>query len=251
MNKLYQSITQPFRLSLTWCYQGLKLLRENPVSILLVSGACLVLFLLGFFAARFLRSGFTLVLLASVGVSVVFPLTLICLGVVVNSNFTLRQNKAKFMFSQIWETHSVRLIMIYLLLVLLISLSGSYLTIIFPAFNFQIGVIMELLLLILQLVSLLALPTNVATCGRIKPFKLLLSGLHGLFFNFIPCLLFLIVILLGLYIAIAVAKLAAEIIGVWALIIYVIEVWVFITWFGLSAAFMARKIMGTRHHVIE
>lgn len=251
MNKRYQNITYPFRLSFTWCYQGLKLLRKNPISILLISGACLVLFLLGFFTASFLRSGFTLVLLASVGVSVVFPLTLTSLAIVVNSNFSAQPKKAKFILNQIWETHSVRLIVIYLLLVLLISLSGSYLTIMLPAFDFQIGVIMELILLVLQLVALLAMPTNIATRGTIKPFKLLLSALRALLFNLIPCVLFLIVILLGLFVAIAIAKLAAEIIGVWALIIYVIELWIFITWFGLSAAFMARKVMGTEHHVIE
>ncbi len=245
MNKLYQKIVSPFRLSFDWCYQGLKILRQNPISILLLSGACLVLFLLIFFASSFLHSQFTLVIVASVGVSLVFPLTLVCLGIVVNNDFVSQKHKVNFILNQIWETQSVRLIVIYLLLVLLISLSGSYLTIILPNLDFQIDVFMEILLLVLQLVALLAMSTNVANHGAIKPFKLLFAGLRALIYNFIPCLLFLIVILFGLFVAIAVAKLAAEIIGVWALIIYVIELWVFITWFGLSSAFMARKIMRT------
>ena len=114
-----------------------------------------------------------------------------------------------------------------------------------PAFENSIGLTMEIALLVLQLVSLLAIPCNIATHGTIKPFKLLALGLRALLVNFIPCFVFLLIMLLAMFVAIVVAKLAAEIIGMWALIIYVIELWLFVTWFGLSAAFMARKIMGT------
>ena len=247
MNKLYQHITHPFKLSFAWIYQGLKLLRQRPLAILLVSGSCVGLFLIGFFAATFLRTSFALVIVASLGLSVVFPLTLTCLAIVVNSEFKSQEHKFKFVLRQIWESNSVRLIIIYLLLVALLSLGSSYLTLMLPAFENSIGLTMEVALLVLQLVSLLAIPCNIATHGTIKPFKLLALGLRALLVNFIPCFLFLLIMLLAMFVAIVVAKLAAEIIGVWALIIYVIELWLFVTWFGLSAAFMARKIMGGTH----
>mgnify|MGYP000234542174 FL=1 len=109
-----------------------------------------------------------------------------------------------------------------------------------PEYQAVLSYILEATLALLQIVMLIAIPANITYQG--KPFHALAYGLCAFGVNFIPCMLFLLIVFVILFAAIAVAKLVALLIGTWALIIYVLELWLFVTWLGLASAKMARDL---------
>jgi hypothetical protein len=225
---------------LRWIITGAASLWLNPWRLLLLSAACLSLFGLGLFAGSILQSNFVIVTIASLCLSLIFPLLLSCLAIAELKQSYHEELQFKLIFRQFWQGTNLRLVIVYALLVLLVSLSCSYLLYLLPEYQAVLSYILETILALLQIIMLIAIPANISYQG--KPFHALAYGLRAFGVNFIACMLFLLVVFVILFAAIAVAKLVALLIGTWALIIYVLELWLFVTWLGLASAKMARDL---------
>lgn len=229
-----------FSAFLHWISAGAISLWLNPWRLLLLSAICLSLFGFGLLAGSVLQSNFVIVTIASLCLSLIFPLLLSCLAIAEYKQGLHEELQFKLIFRAFWQGTNLRLVIVYALLVLLVSLSCSYLLYLLPEYQAVLSYILEIVLALLQIIMLIAIPANISYQG--KPFHALAYGLRAFGVNFIPCMLFLLIVFISLFAAIAVAKLAALLIGSWALIIYVLELWLFVTWLGLASAKMARDL---------
>ncbi len=225
---------------LRWISSGFMSLWLNPWRLLFLSAICLSLFGFGLLAGSILQSNFVIVTIASLCLSLIFPLLLSCLAIAEYKQSLHEDLSFKSIFSKFWQGTNLRLVFVYALLVLFVSLSCSYLLYLLPEYQAILSYILEVLLALLQIVMLIAIPANITYQG--KPFHALAYGLRAFGVNFLPCMLFLLMVFVILFAAIAVAKLVALLIGTWALIIYVLELWLFVTWLGLASAKMARDL---------
>ncbi len=229
-----------FSYFLRWAKFAVSSLWLNPWRLLLLSAGCLPLFLLIFVAGNFIQSSFIIVTIASLGLSLIFPILLAALAIVARR---LRQQQPvlyRVIVSEFWHGANLRLIFVYALLVLFFSLSCNYLLFLIPEYKLVLSYALEVILAILQIIMLIAIPLNTQFSG--KPFHVLAYSTRAFVINFVPCMLFLLMVLLILFGAIALAKLAALLIGTWALIIYVLELWLFVTWLGLATANMSHDL---------
>lgn len=213
-----------------WLRNGFSLLRHNwlmSLLIMFVTGiAGVALLVLGVLLNRVIHSSVLIFVLAAL-ISAILALAIALLVAVTERNE--QPNKFKYLISIVWHAHSFRIVLIYLLLLLGVSLGGSLLYFQFPQHEFAISIIIELLLFVLQILSFIVLPLNILTKGTIKPFHVFAYGLQILAKNILSMVILIAVLFLALSIATSIASLLTQFIDKFALIIYVFEVWVLIT----------------------
>ncbi len=93
----------------------------------------------------------------------------------------------------------------------------------------------------MQILILIAIPANVFMQGLIKPFHALGYAVKTLLRNFLQFMVFFICIGLIFIVVLAIAYWSSKLIGIWGIMIYILSVWVLLTWVNLSFSYMAGK----------
>ncbi len=132
------------------------------------------------------------------------------------------------------QGYTLRLIVNYLLLVVSISLATSYLEARYPVHLALINGISFLAFLVMQILLLIALPSNIMLDGAVKPFHALFYALKSLCLNFLQYLMLFLGLGLSFLLILALAYGCSKLIGAWAILIYIIGLWLLLTWVNLS-----------------
>ncbi len=216
-----------------WLSHGLIGLKKNwliSALVLLVTGIAAVLMLAaGLVLSKIFHSSILVFILAAL-VSALLAIAVALLVIAYDSH----SRNLKYLLSVIWESNSLRIIFIYLLLLLMVSLGGSLLYFQLPQFEVAINISMEIVLFILQILSFIVIPLNILTKGQVKPFHVFGYGLQILGKNILAIICLLMMMFVVLSMATTVTSLLAHFIGKFALAIYVIEVWSLLTLFVFS-----------------
>jgi len=229
---------------LSWFKAGISVFRQHFFKTALVTVILLALFALFLGLGMVFGESYLVRVIVAVAMSAIFPLLI---GAQSISYYSLTATdfswSLKNKFARLLRWNTVRLIVIYLLLALLISLGGQYLSLkneqLIPLAN----LLVDVLLLGLQLVFFIALPINILSNGQIPPFKSLLLGIKAILFNFIPTIAFMFIFLLLLLVAVFIALPLTKFIGLYALIIYALEIALFLMFLGVCVAVMARDLV--------
>lgn len=233
--------TRPFE-GLNWIIDGMKIFVKKPVKLMIVS----LPFLFGFSGIMWINiqgiytaSG---ALLATFILSLIFPLSLQAIVVSYKQLEDYGKISLSKSYAQVFSFNGLRLILVYVLLVLFCSFGSNYLFNLIQTETVVINYVFQTIFIILQFIILLAVPLNVYTKNQFKPFQILFLGLKGLFHNFIPCLTLIVSAFIILIIAIIIAKYTAVIIGKLAIVFYLLELWLFVSWLGTAAIAMFKAI---------
>ena len=229
---------------LGWLGNAFKIFYSKFIPLMLISFTFLVLFVIIFLASAKGPDSFIFSSFISGLLSMVFPLTLS--GLTIASNAYLKQQPVSIPDALLtpFRFYNLRLIIVYSLLILVLSFATRYLALTFPLYANEISYAMGAILAFLQLVILVAIPMNVNNQGKFLPFHTLFYAIKNIAKNFIPCLLFILVIFALLLVVILIAQLASKVLGQYALILYVFELWFFATWISLSSVLMTNAING-------
>jgi hypothetical protein len=226
-----------------WIKDGFMLMWRNALKTLTISAIWMIVFAVFMIVGKLFAANYIASIIISIGLSLILPLLIASLAAAVELIGRAEPWRFRQVFALLRPGATIRLIIIYVLMSLVISLGSQYLAGLFPANEIIFNLVMDVLLLFLQLVILISLPMSVYQRGITLPFRALGIGLRGLVINFIPCILFLICIFLLILLALAIALLFTKLLGEYALIIYIIEMVLFLTCFGLSSAVMSERIV--------
>ncbi len=225
-----------------WITEGIRILAQKPFQLLIVS----LPFLFGFSGIMWVNiqgiytaSG---ALLATFILSLIFPLSLQAIIV----SYKQFEDKGKISlsktYSQVFSFSGLRLILVYVLLVLFCSFGSNYFFSLIQIETVAINYIFQSIFIVLQFIILLAVPLNIYSKNQFKPFHVLFLSLKGLIRNLIPCLTLIISAFVILILAILLAKYIAIIAGKLAIVFYLLELWLFVTWLGTTAIAMFKAI---------
>ena len=139
---------------------------------------CLSLFGFGLlFRQCFYKSNFVIVTIASLCLSLIFLYFYLVWLLRSISKGYMKNYNLKLIFRAFWQGTNLRLVIVYALLVLLVSLSCSYLLYLLPEYQAVLSYILEAALVLLQIIMLIAIPANISYQG--KPFHALAYGLRA------------------------------------------------------------------------
>lgn len=227
---------------ISWIIEGMRIFSKKPLPLLIVS----LPFLFGFTGIMWINiqgvytaSG---ALLATFVLSLIFPLSVQAITVSYKQfedNQEIRLSKS---YNQVFSFNGLRLILVYVLLVLFCSFGSNYFFSLVQSESVTINYVFQSVFIILQFIILLAIPLNVYSKKPIRPFRILFLSLIGLIRNFIPCLTVIISAFILLIIAILLAKYLAIVAGKGAIVFYLLELWLFVTWLGTTAIAMFKAI---------
>lgn len=227
---------------ISWIIEGMRIFSKKPLPLLIVS----LPFLFGFTGIMWINiqgvyttSG---ALLATFVLSLIFPLSVQAITVSYKQfedNHEIRLSKS---YNQVFSLNGLRLILVYVLLVLFCSFGSNYFFSLVQSESVIINYVFQSVFIILQFIILLAIPLNVYSKKRIRPFRILFLSLIGLIRNFIPCLTVITSAFILLILAILLAKYLAIVAGKGAIVFYLLELWLFVTWLGTTAIAMFKAI---------
>ena len=224
-----------------WLKDGFGVLVKNWLKAFAVSLVCMLLVVIFLVIGKLFASNSLAVMIISASLSVIFPILIACL-----SNLYLlfyqQQLSLKKIFKGLMQGYILRLIIVYLLLALAISIGAELIAAKLPNSVQIVNISMQSLLMLLQIVILIALPMNILASGKYLPFRALLIGLKAGIINLIPCLLFVLCFFGLLLLAIFVGLQARNLIGEYAIVVYFIELIILTSWLGLSSAAMAKNL---------
>lgn len=229
---------------LQWYKSGFSVLKQHFFKTALITVILIAAFA-GFFAVGMLFGDSYLVrVVIAIGMSLIFPLLI---GAQAGNYFCLVSNPAEWslkkIFAGLTKWNIIRLIVTYLLLALLVSLGGQYLQLQYNELTPLINIVVDILLVALQLILFIALPINILAGGKILPFKSLSLGIRAIIRNFTPALAFIFILLLLLLVAVFIALPLVKFIGIYALIVYVLEIALFLMFLGLCVTAMANDLI--------
>lgn len=226
-----------------WIIAACKIFWLNPLKLLLVSfsflaGFILILGLGDYFYASTYGS-----MIAAFMISLIFPVTLSAITIANQQYEQYNQISFRNVYRKIIQLANLRLVLVYVLLVMFCAFGYNYafslLEIDNPVLNYGV----QGIFILLQFIILLAIPGNLYLQKEMKPFHLLFVSLKAMLINIIPSVIFIVVVFLVLIIAILIAKYLAVLIGKIAILFYLVELWIFITWLSLCAITMTRSIL--------
>lgn len=225
-----------------WVVSGVKILMTKPFKLLLAS----LPFLFGFagimwFNIQGIYSA-SAGLLAAFVLSLIFPLSLQAIVLAYKEFEEGRKIYLARLYAQVFSFNKLRVILVYVLLVLFCSLASNYLFSLIEADSVIMNYTFQCVFIVLQFIILLAVPLNIYSKSQFKPFYVLFLSLKALLRNFIPCLTLIISAFVILILAIVIAKYVAVIVGKIAIVFYLFELWVFVTWLGTTAIAMYKSI---------
>lgn len=225
-----------------WVISGTKILMAKPVQLLLAS----LPFLFGFAGIMWVNiqgvysaSGG---LLAAFILSLIFPLSLQAIVLAYKEFEEGGQIHLSKLYAQVFSFNKLRVILVYVLLVLFCSFASNYLFSLIEVDSAILNYTFQCIFIVLQFIILLAVPLNIYSKSQFKPFHVLFLSLKGLLRNFIPCLTLIVSAFAILILAILIAKYIAVIAGKVAIIFYLLELWIFVTWLGTTAIAMYKSI---------
>lgn len=233
---------------LLWFKSGFLVLKRHFLKTALIAVILLAFFAGFLFLGKLFANNYIAILLVTVGLSLVFP---VLLGAEAASYYYLIEENQVWSLKKIFATFKqwniIRLIIVYLLLTLLISLGGQFLTIKNEELVPIVNLVVDILLLGLQMVFFIALPTNIRFGAVIPPFRSLALGIKAIGYNFIPALAFILIMIMLLLAAVFIALPLSKIIGIYALTIYAAEVVLFLMFLGLCTAAMAKDLVSIKN----
>lgn len=227
---------------ISWIIEGMRIFLKKPLSLLIVS----LPFLFGFTGIMWINiqgvytaSG---ALLATFVLSLIFPLSMQAITVSYKQFEDNQEVRLSKSYNQVFSLNGLRLILVYVLLVLFCSFGSNYFFSLVQSESVIINYVFQSVFIVLQFIILLAIPLNVYSKKGIRPFRILFLSLIGLIRNFIPCLTVIISAFILLILAILLAKYLAIVAGKGAIVFYLLELWLFVTWLGTTAIAMFKAI---------
>ncbi len=227
---------------ISWIIEGMRIFSKKPLPLLIVS----LPFLFGFTGIMWINiqgvytaSG---ALLATFVLSLIFPLSVQAITVSYKQFEDNQEVRLSKSYNQVFSLNGLRLILVYVLLVLFCSFGSNYFFSLVQSESVIINYVFQSVFIVLQFIILLAIPLNVYSKKRIRPFRILFLSLIGLIRNFIPCLTVIISAFILLILAILLAKYLAIVAGKGAIVFYLLELWLFVTWLGTTAIAMFKAI---------
>ncbi|TXI92904.1 MAG: hypothetical protein E6Q33_05095 [Neisseriales bacterium] len=227
---------------ISWIIEGMRIFLKKPLPLLIVS----LPFLFGFTGIMWINiqgvytaSG---ALLATFVLSLIFPLSVQAITVSYKQFEDNQEVRLSKSYNQVFSLNGLRLILVYVLLVLFCSFGSNYFFSLVQSESVIINYVFQSVFIVLQFIILLAIPLNVYSKKRIRPFRILFLSLIGLIRNFIPCLTVIISAFILLILAILLAKYLAIVAGKGAIVFYLLELWLFVTWLGTTAIAMFKAI---------
>lgn len=229
-----------FKGMLNWHILSARALYARPFLYLGLSLFWLAVLVVAFLCGSHFQDYFWVASSMAVGISLVFPFTLASIAAAYKLDGAAVSTK---LCASLWRGYSLRLIVVYVMLLLAVSLAVSYLQANWPEHWLAIKYTSEVIYLLLQLSILIALPANILLDGQIKPYHALSYALQAVVCNVLPIILFLAGMLVVLLLAIVSAQLLGHVLGKVAVVVYVIELWLLVTWISLSATIMAKQLL--------
>lgn len=227
---------------INWSYFGLLEFRKSPLKFMLISAVFLILFTIVFLLSSLYQGTFIYASSITFLLSLMFPTGFASLVIAYREYDEVGKIEALKTFRKLITGHSLRLIIVYVLLLMLVSLGSGYLAFIFPASQKIADYTMEVILVFLQTLILIAIPVNLLIDRNLEPFHAMWFSAKALFINLIPCMLFMLSVFLILVILIMLAKFAGLWLGKIALLFYLFELWAFVIWLCLAAVGMTKSL---------
>lgn len=174
----------------------------------------------------------------------IMPLNMACL-VVTNEIYQKNIsgcNYFKYIFSRLWQSESFKLIFIYVLIGVAISLASYFLTVNIPELSQIIDIITKVAMTLLFVISWIAIPTNLRSNGKIQPFHLLWYSLIAVMKNFIPIVLFAVLNIVILLLILVLGYLAVGLLHAWGYAVLIIGILLFVAWIGVMCYYLANGV---------
>ena len=225
-----------------WIIAGIQTFRQSPLKYLLISAIFMLIFLMVFIISSQFQGEFVFSLIITSILSLMFPLGLASLCI---ASREYQQNQVihiKRVFADLFAGPSIRLTIVYVLILLLISIASSYILLKMPTMQVAFSYLLEVAYVLLQMIILVAIPMNILVDDRMPPFQVLGISTKALLTNFVPCLIFIFCVFAILIVAIILAKAFSLLVGAAAIFIYLVELWLFIIWLSLSSVAMVKSI---------
>lgn len=211
----------------------------------LLTTALLFVWLLLIPALSIISESFIFLLICFTLSAYIMPLNMACL-VVTNEIYQKNIsgcNYFKYIFSRLWQSESFKLIFIYVLIGVAISLASYFLTISVPELSRIIDIITKIAMTLLFMISWIAIPTNLRSNGKIQPFHLLWYSLIAVMKNFIPIVLFVVLNVIILLLILVVGYLATEFLHVWGYAVLIVGILLFVAWIGVMCSYLANSVL--------
>jgi|GEM_PF-1799411 len=228
--------------SIGWLIEAGKILFKSPVNFMLVSLPFLFCFIIVLALNSYYYNNNYGIAIATFVMSLVFPFTISAISNAYRQYNHNNRIKLLDVYLAIFKSSNLRLILVYVLLVMFFSFASNYLFSIFEIVDNMVGYIVQLVFILFQFVILLAIPAGMYTGYQMKPFKMIFISLKAMMINIVSCVIFIIVVFIVLILAILIAKYLAILVGKFAIGIYLIELWIFVTWLCLGAVTMSKEI---------
>ncbi len=225
-----------------WITAGIQTFRQSSLKYLLISAIFMFIFLMVFIISSQFQGEFVFSLIITSILSLMFPLGLASLCIASREYQQNQVIQIKKVFADLFAGPSIRLTIVYVLILLLISIASSYILLKLPTMQVAFSYLLEVAYVILQMIILIAIPMNILVDDKMPPFQALGTASKALLANFVPCLIFIICVFAILIVAIILAKAFSLLVGSAAIFIYLIELWIFVIWLSLSSVAMVKSI---------
>lgn len=152
-------------------------------------------------------------------------------------------NPFKIIVSRLWKSGVLRLIVVFVLIGVALSLAESLVIQEFPNSAQILNIVVQFIQIVLQLIGWIAIPAALRN-ERVMPFHMLWYSFVAICKNFIPVILYSVLNLIILFLVIAacfglMAALSQTVVG----IIFVFLMMIFLSWFGICCAYVSRQIL--------
>lgn len=229
----------------TWFADGFRIFLKRPLLHLLTTLFLSLWFVVVLFVGKEFQESYILLMICYICFSFILPIIMASLTITneISSTNLRRVNYFKYIAAKILDSGCLNLIIIYVLIEVAVYLATGLLIQALPSFEVGISVLVKVLLICLQIISWVAVPACLSAETVVKPFHLLWYSATAIIKNFIPTLLFVVVnIAILLLLTFAIGSLG-YLISAWSILLFMILMWVFISWFGICCAYFSRSIV--------
>lgn len=229
----------------TWIADGSKVFLKRPLLHLLTTLFLSLWFVIILFVGKEFQESYILLMICYMCFSFILPIIMASLTTTneIASTNLRGVNYFKYIAAKILNSGCLNLIIIYVLIEVAVYLATGLLIQALPSFEVGISVLVKVLLIYLQIISWVAVPACLNNENRVRPFHLLWYSCIGIIKNFIPTVLYVVLNIVTLLLLTFVIGSLGYIISAWSILIFMILMWIFLSWFGICCAQFSRSII--------
>lgn len=227
-----------------WVKLGSKSFAKRPLLHLLTMLSIAIWLLAILAVGGLVEFNYVLVIISTIVFNTILPVAMAAM--VVTDQIAVSGQKGnyfKMVWSKLWQSGVLRLILVYVLVVVAISLADSLIITEFPATTVVANGIMQFMQIVLQIVLWIAIPAALRN-ERIMPFHMLWYSLVAIMKNLIPVVLYAFLnLIILLLIILACFGLMNVVTPPVVAVIFILLMMIFLSWFGVCCAYVSKQVL--------